>query len=243
MEAYSKTRLIQNIAYLMRLHGVKVGELETGAEVSTGYLSRLKNNESEDTCPSIDILMRMGNILHTNVFVLLYCDLANLTETETFIYKFLENLLKQTTDNKVCWDKITVNSLTNYLYSDKPHLLMRQDLGEEIIYDSDFTEDYVYLDGPAYKLERSTQDFYITKIKHKFSDNTLWTDYELYIYKNGMKRKVCNATKESKKLFNTILPLLYDAAAVSSNILKIDDEVQKGLTDFMEDKDNEDLPF
>lgn len=243
MADYDKNRLLQNIAYLMRVHNVKIGELENTAGVSSGYLSRLKNNDNPDACPSVENLMSFADTLHTNIIVLLYCDLTSLTETELFIYRFLESMLKQTSENTILWERLTKNYLYTYYPNEgKPHILMAEDPSDEsIYYNSLFTTDNVWLDGPAYKLERFSQDFYIAKVSHNY-DGVHKTEYEMYLYKDRQRRTICNATEESKRTFITLLAALYEAAAASSNVIKIDEKVKDGLESFMSGDDDK-CPF
>ena len=242
MEGYNKTRLIQNIAYLMKVNNVKVGELESRAKLSPGYLSRLKNNENEETCPGVDTLMLFSEILNCNIMTLLYCDLYNLTETERFIYSFLESLLKQTNDNTVDWEKITENTLKNTVCEGDVGELMHDGGMEPNRYVSLFTDDGCDVDGPVYKLERLTQKFYIVRVAHYIQPGGAILEYEMYLVKDGRRKTICNCDSNSKKPFTTIMPMLYDAAAKSSNVIRIDSDVKKGLEDFLSGDDDK-LPF
>lgn len=240
MTNYNKQRFLENVAYLMKIRGVKVGELEAAAGVSTGYFSRLKNNDNEDTCPSIDTLSEICKKLGCTLNTLLYCDFTTLTETEKYIQDFLTKIIDQTSNKQLEWEKVTRRQLTSQSFDGKFYPFL-QLVDNNLYYKSLFTDDDVELIGSVFVLDRLTQKFFITKIKHKYGIN-IYHEYELYIYKNGALKKICNGGFESKNEIFDLLLNLYQAAEISSKVLKIDDDVKKGIDDFLSNKDG-DIPF
>ena len=244
MREYSKTRLLKNIAYMMKLRGLKTGELESAARVSTGYFSRLKNNEKDDAAPGIDTLSLISLKLGVTLDTLLYCDFTELNDTELFIRDFLHQILSQTSNGKLLWDKEAeqfVRNCRHYEETRKPHPLMKGALdekGKEIIrYNSLFTDDECWLDGDVFKLKRASQVLYVARIKHQKVNGGCDVEFELYLWRDKNLKKICNAAFETKDVLFVLVQELYEAAEASSRILKIDDEVKKGLEEFLSDKD------
>ena len=81
MTAFDKTRCLTNIYYLARQKGIKIGDLEAEANVSTGYFSRL-NKEDNKTVPSIETLLLVADKLGVSVDALVRRDYATPTPRE-----------------------------------------------------------------------------------------------------------------------------------------------------------------
>ncbi len=249
MKKYSKTRLIENIDYLLPIRKLKIGQLESKAGVSIGYFSRLKNSTNEESAPSLDALSNIALGLGVTLDTLLYYDFSELNETESFIKEFLEQMVEQTLNGELRWEKETekfVENCRHYNNKIDPHPLMKcvwNDNGEEVIqYNSMFTDDYCQLCGDVYKLERVCQTFYVSCIVRTNNDKKNDIEYEVYLYRGDKLNKVCNASPEGKGVINSLITDLYDAAKASSSALRIDDDVKEGLESFLSGEDNK-LPF
>lgn len=263
MQKYSKKLLLSNIDYLIKKKGIKVGELEAAARVSSGYFSRLKNNENETVCPAVDTLSLIADKFNISLINLLYSDMTSLTEDDLYVIKFLKELTERTQDDKIKWDAESVIHFydpRNYYirdYHHPLHLLDYDDNNEKIInYKSLFNEKPVELAGPIYKLFRIKRNMYITKIQscdsNKQSDSDKSEGYEFYFEEkdetSNSLHKVCYAIdNKGKPEIYDMLKTLYEAITITSNNTKLDQSVKDGIAEFFDDNDvdipDEDLPF
>jgi transcriptional regulator with XRE-family HTH domain len=106
---FNKKRLFDNINYLIGESGKKIGELETEAGVSPGYISRASKDGG--TKPGIEFIMNIAEILHVSVDMLLKVDIASLTPTERYLVSFLEKINTDTIDDKLDWERESADGL------------------------------------------------------------------------------------------------------------------------------------
>ena len=101
---YDKNRLINNIYYLARSQGLKIGELESGCEVSTGYLARLRQDQ-RNIAPGVDFLMKVSAWLSVSVDALLLFDFTGASSEDTKLFHFVEKLSQDTECRKLVWQR------------------------------------------------------------------------------------------------------------------------------------------
>ncbi len=254
MQKYSKKLLLNNIDYLIKKKGIKVGELETAAGVSSGYFSRLKNNENETVCPAVDTLSLIADKFNISLINLLYSDMTSLTEDDLYVIKFLKELTERTQDDKIKWDAESIMHFydtRNYYIRDYHQPLADKtydDDGDVIKYKSLFNEKPVELTGPIYKLSRIKRNMYITKIQscdsNEQSDFDYCEGYEFYFEeKDGPSNslhKVCYAmNNKGKPEIYDVLKTLYEAITIASNNTKLDQSVKDGIAAFLDDSDDD----
>ena len=104
-QKFNKTIIFDNIAFMLKESGKKIGELETEAGVSLGYISRM--SKEGNAKPGIDFIMKTAEALNVSVDTLLRVDLSSLTATEKYLISFLEKLVKDTFDDKLDWQTET----------------------------------------------------------------------------------------------------------------------------------------
>lgn len=115
-EEFNKNIMFNNITFLLKERGKKIGELESEAGVSPGYISR--TSKEGNTKPGIDFIMKAAEALNVSVDTLLRVDLSSLTPTERYLITFLEKLAKDTLDDKLDWQTETAVYLNKRLDSD-----------------------------------------------------------------------------------------------------------------------------
>jgi len=93
----------KNINYLLKEKGIKIGELESYADVSTGYVSRVRKEESAK--PGIDFVVKVADKFDVSVDDLIGVDMEGLTNTEAYILDFLNKLIADTKAEKMLWEK------------------------------------------------------------------------------------------------------------------------------------------
>lgn len=98
-----------NIAQLIKENNAKIGELESHANVSAGYISRASKDESSK--PGIDFVVSVAEFFEVSVDTLINVEFNSLTPTERYLIKFFEKLKKDTLDDRVHWIKYTPDTL------------------------------------------------------------------------------------------------------------------------------------
>jgi len=108
---FNKKRMLDNISFLLKEKGKKIGELESECGVSAGYISRTAKDNSAK--PGIDFVVNAATALGVTVDTLLNYDLASLTPTERYIASFIAKLKVATNDDKLSWKKSHPEYLNN----------------------------------------------------------------------------------------------------------------------------------
>lgn len=106
---FNKKLMLDNISFLLKEYGKKIGELEAEAGVSAGYISRTTKDSSGK--PGVDFIMKVAEALKISVDTLLNIDLTGLTPTERYLISFIEKLKRDTTEDKLEWIRSSADSL------------------------------------------------------------------------------------------------------------------------------------
>lgn len=110
MKSFDKKICLANIYYLAKEKNIKIGDLEAAAGVSVGYLSRI-NKDDNETNPGIDFISRVAELLNTGIDTLVNVDLSGLTPTERYLISFMEKLKRDTSADKLDWERSSADSL------------------------------------------------------------------------------------------------------------------------------------
>lgn len=106
---FNKKLMLDNISFMLKEVGKKIGELEAEAGVSTGYISR--TSKDDNTKPGIDFVINVAEALGTSVDTLINVNMAELTPTELYLVSFLEKLKKDTVADKLGWNRESADIL------------------------------------------------------------------------------------------------------------------------------------
>lgn len=129
--------IFNNISYLIKEQGKKVGEVETQAGVSAGYISR--NSKDANSKPGIDFLYKVSEILNTSIDTLIRIPLSELTPTKRYLVPFFEKMKVDTVSDKISWVRESVENL-NQLEPDINGLVDHPLFSFETIYVDSETE-------------------------------------------------------------------------------------------------------
>lgn len=103
-------RVYGNISKLMKDQEIKVSEMETVMDVSTGYFSKLVKNK---TVLGADVLFRIAQRLGVTVDLLINCDLTvdRATDNLRLMTSFLQKLRADTDATRLRWNATNAESL------------------------------------------------------------------------------------------------------------------------------------
>ncbi len=100
---FDNSCLNNNIAYLAKKNGMRVGDLETALGISAGYISRTTKLDSKKKL-SIDVVWKIAKLFEVDIKSLLEEDLSEPTSNTTIVSKFLEKLCNETKRNEIEWE-------------------------------------------------------------------------------------------------------------------------------------------
>jgi len=107
---YEKKTCIDNIYFLSKKKGVKIGDIEARANVSAGYISRL-GKEDNKTPLSLEIILAASELLSVSIESLLSFRFDSIISTQEYLLTFIEKLITDTEQSKLRWDCETANYL------------------------------------------------------------------------------------------------------------------------------------
>lgn len=254
MKEFNKMLCLSNIYHLAKSKNIKIGDLESAAGVSAGYISRL-NKADTKTSPSIEMLAVVADMLGVSLDALLYHDYESLTPTEKYVVDFLEKLRSKTLSNEEIWRRETYSRLRRVHQDsrgnpDHPLFDWSNDEGNSfpsLEYKSYFREgEKVSVIDDGYILPfNGNQCLYLMKVgvpvEMDDRGNTMETEYELYLIDSSWDVSiVCHSTWDEDSPYNQSLADLYTAAADSSKHPILTSNVRMAINNFM---DAADLPF
>lgn len=251
---FNKKLLFENIYYLLKTKNLKIGELESAAGVSPGYISRISKEDST-TRPSIEFVLGVSRVLKTSVDALLSVNYAGLSPTEKYIYDFLEKLMNDTLAGELCWEKESLGALADVEGcsngSTSHPLFVYQDA---VKYNSYFAA----TEGtkPAGEFYHSTLPdgtmVYVTSVRYH---NLQRTDYEVYFVQprnygqSENVEPVCSSNPKQESPFDQALERLYGVITDACRNVKVSNTARSIIDRFMNgnympwEDDNAQLPF
>lgn len=247
MSTFDKKRCLANIYFLAKEKNIKIGDLETAAGVSTGYLSRI-NKEDNETNPSVELLIAVASELGVSLDALINYEFDKQTSTEIYLLKFVEKLTQDTLNADYPWEKESKatfaeleNNHNNYVQH--PLFLGFDPYDEQatnIHYNSHFGNGEIVIGGDCFNAEMPDGTrIYLMRVTRRPIEVS---GFELYLVQGNVTTPLCTDTMPGG--FAEALTNLYAAAVESCKHIKLDTKVRGIIDAFMEGKSyTGDLPF
>lgn len=252
---FEKILCLNNIRHLAKAKNINIGELESAAGVSTGYLSRLSKEDSKAT-PSIEVLAIMASKLGVSIDGLISCDYSGLSSTEKYVMNFIETVIRRTNEGRMNWEKesmAALSSIVQYTDDSTSHPLFKVKF-DKVVYNSYFaSREGTKPNGEFYKAPLSNENtLYVTKVSYP---NTSGEDVEVYIVSEDSYRHqwivepLCATNPLEPTFFDELLARLYGTTQDSCRNVKVNANVRRVIDDFLDDpfavvdEDDEQLPF
>ena len=99
---YDSKFLSSNLDYLLKMHGLRISDLEELLGVSAGYVSRTVNPDSKKRL-SVDIVWKISAIFQVNVDDLLNLDFQVPTQSLCDVIAFFKKLKQETDEATIHW--------------------------------------------------------------------------------------------------------------------------------------------
>lgn len=254
MSTFDKKRCLANIYFLAKEKNIKIGDLESAAGVSAGYLSRINKEESE-TNPSIELLISVSQTLGVSLDALLNYAFDKQTSTEVFLLKFVEKLTHDTIHDERPWKRESLaylNDLNCDQNGNVDHPLFSlydpyEQTYSSIRYISHFEDNPGSGDVTIYGDCFNTQlpdgsRVYLMRVIYTPVEQT---GYELYLINNSGISSLCDDNMQGG--FEEALANLYSAATESCKHIKINTATRNIIDAYMTGKNivpsDDDLPF
>lgn len=177
---YDSKFLSTNLDYLLKMHGLRISDLEELLGVSAGYVSRTVNPDSKKRL-SVDIVWKISVIFQVNVDDLLNIDFQVPTQSLRDVIDFFKKLKQETDEAIIHWNN-QGNKKENFVG------IFFKELEEKGL---DGTKRYQYapdgfenntkavgLTDDIYSAETSIGELYLLPLENKFEKK----GFELYIY-------------------------------------------------------------
>lgn len=258
---FNKQQLIDNINYLLKESNMKIGELESEAGVSIGYISRITKESSIK--PGIDFIINAAHSLNVSVDTLLNVPLSETTPTERYLISFLEKLKRSTADDDLNWVRESPDSLNRMetdingyalhpLFSYETFMEQGEmEYPEEVsrvVFTSHSFGVHTYICGDCFNLRMKNSSYIylmnISKSVHRTGDASAYAK-EVWMHSPGSGTSFLCSTK-SNDIFSTVINDLYATVLEFSKHPKVNKNLQHVIDAFMNDddlSDDDDLPF
>lgn len=260
---FNKQLMLDNIYFMLKEFGKKIGELEAEAGVSPGYISRTSKDDKAK--PGIDFIVKVAEALNTSVDTLLNIDLSGLTPTERYLISFIEKLKRDTADDKLEWIRSSADSLNRMEcdmngYVEHPlfsyETFMEQGEGDypeevsRVVFISHAFDVHTYITDDCFSLRLKNgailylMDF--SKSIHRVNDLDAYAR-EIWMYKPQVGAQYMCSNRDNSPLA-ALVDDLYTVVKEFSKHPKIKKGLQEAIDAFMrddleDDDDNGELPF
>ncbi len=180
---YDSKFLSGNLDYLLKMHSLRISDLEELLDVSAGYVSRTVNPDSKKRL-SVDIVWKISMIFQVNVDDLLNIDFQVPTQSLRDVIDFFKKLKQETDEAIIHWNN-QGNKKENFVG------IFFKVLEENRL---DGTKRYQYaptgyanetkavgLTDDIFSVETSIGELYLLPLENQFGEK----GYELYRYTDG----------------------------------------------------------
>lgn len=260
---FNKKLVFDNISFMVKAMGKKIGELESEAGVSPGYISRTSKDEKAK--PGIDFILKVAEALDTSIDTLVSVNLTDVTPTERYLISFIDKLKSDTLLDKLEWERMSAGSL-NRLEPDRDGYISHPLFSYETFYEEgecDYPDEvsrvvfpshsfdchtYIYGDCFSLRMKNSTilHLMNISKTVHRANDTDAYAK-EIWMTKPQVGTQFLCSNRDNSPLAKMVDDL-YSIVKEASKHPKIKRDLQYIIDAFMQDDLSDDpseydLPF
>ncbi len=256
-EQFNPKILFDNIDFLIRNENRKIGEVESEAGVSAGYISRTSKDGGSK--PGIDFIMNVAEVLHVSIDTLLKVNITSLTPTERYLISFLEKLERDTTHDLLAWERLsaeTLNSMDTDQNGNANHPLFEfrrfNECGENeyltevsrVVFVSKTFDVHTSIHGDCFELRMKNGAYLhimnISKSVYRVNDPDVFAK-EIWMSMPGQAPQYLCSDRGDSKLAGFINNL-YAAVAENTKHPKVKQEFKYIIDSFMKDENDDDPP-
>ncbi|MGF7011624.1 transcriptional regulator with XRE-family HTH domain [Lachnospiraceae bacterium PF1-21] len=242
---FDKEILLKNINVLIKERGLKIGELESKAGVSLGYLSRLHRAET-NVIPGIDFISNVAQILNVSIDALISGDFTRSNNNTLYMANFINELLEDTNNLIIEWTTSRSLSDASQIY-DSSALIGRE--GPENVTSMDPNEplrhpfisithkDKLIIDKDFYHaeiVENNAIFLFPLQTYGKQNNTSVLELYTLDIKKDNLTP--IYSSLDGDMIVNAKLKELYSAIKIHDEDLKITDTAKSVIDSYLKSK-------
>lgn len=127
---YNRARMLANIYTIAKAKNVKIGDLESAAGVSTGYISRLAKDENKGAL-TVEVLVGIAQRLDVTLDALVLTDNGHLSQNEMEMLRFLDKVTVDTECYDLEWNLFDPRTQDDSYLCDHPLFRIKDDGYEE----------------------------------------------------------------------------------------------------------------
>jgi len=249
---FDKGMCFSNIRALMKNTDVKIGQIEREAGVRLGYMARLEKPDNTAE-PSVEFIVTAAKMLNVSVDFLISAKIEAMTQTEEYVLKFIRNVINDTKEGKLIWDREAASLLNtphnDYESNGRKHPLFEYTDEERdgnnnpyiAVYCSQFfPERGVHVRSNAYHadLPRTSSTLYIVPCTILRGDDSLESDdcFEVYINDDDSIISLCSTMLTCDAVALAIKDL-YDQIQDAASHIQINNRARFVIDAYMSDKE------
>ncbi|MCI6360590.1 MAG: helix-turn-helix domain-containing protein [Eubacterium coprostanoligenes] len=253
-----------NLETVIASNKIKIGDVEAKAGISHGYISRVK--KSANSYPSVELLDAVSSLSNISIDALLNIPFFSLTNTESYIARFIEKVIRDSQIDMLSWKRKTVDELNKeiatYTYEGDLVCFPILSIGDSIIGESGYPEAYetyyksnfaehencVVVSSVLYcSLNGSV--LYIVPVK---DPSKTMIGYDLYLETSAGVDNLCCTSENQENVsgLNITINHLVREAEQNSKRIHLNESVSSAINAFMNPSsqetgtdDDDDLPF
>lgn len=246
-KSFDKKTCLANIRFLLSMRSVKLGDIETNAGVSIGYLSRLEK-EGNKSDPSIEFLATAAKMLGVTLDTLLYAKLGELSNDEKYLIQFLTMLKIDTDEDKIVWEMESADVLQKMqdtpVEHGRPHPLFSSynvevDIANYRFHSGFLPDQGIIFTGPAYHayIPETNDEIYLVKIALENATPEYDREFLEITHADGKGGifPICN-TIQTVRQITEAANALYDRAANSASHIHFADPTRSLINGYLKAK-------
>lgn len=249
---FNKNRIIENIYFLAKEKGLKMGDIEKNAGVSPGYLSRINKNDNT-SIPGVDLMYYIAQQLEVSVDTLLAAKYEQMTRADKYALDFIQKVIDDTRNEKIDWEQLSAYKLRTdaeleYMYPIFDHeeyleyepgsinggIVCRKPCFLSKFYEEGISR--IIGNGYIAEMKSLNARIYLMAIEHENTKENKKQAYELYIeMEGGLVEGICNSTLVNHEI-SMLMGQLYEALEELYSHVKLSRGVKDLLDKYMQEE-------
>lgn len=251
---FDRTKLMTNIAVLIKEKGLRIGELENRVGISAGYISKMTKADNE-SMPGIDLIYKLAQELEVSVEALVRGDFNKSNDNLLFLVQFLHSLEEDINTHRDEWISFSDYGglQTEYGFSDLPMLTRTLDVDMK---ENDSAFRFISEFRKDAKLTVTKENFcgfvsfigtvLLFKLENHLPEGKR-AEFELYAFQDrgGGDEPlipICSSLDSEGELA-PYLKDLYNCLLRHSKDIQISEEARRMINAYLQNRDPSELPF
>lgn len=222
----------------MKERNLKIGEVEGGSNISTGYIARIKNDEDKGNKIPINILCSLANYFNLSLDTLCFIDLKSVTKNEALLLDFVIKLIDDTDEDRITWEKHYIKDIDfiDSILSKSFNVSYEMQGDYPLVNCVNANNESVCFYKDVFILNlNNNKTLFLFNVYYGDVIDDMKDEYELYIYdkNNNTYKNILSTFNLDNESIIKYLELLFLRVLKKEKEPKIDDDVFMTITDYM----------